>query len=64
MQQARKKEDLDYADRIRVSYEADAEMAAAVDAHLDWIKGETLALEVVGSASPSVSEPSIRIEKI
>ncbi len=64
VQQARKKEDLDYADRIRVSYEADAGMKAAVDTHLDWIKGETLALEVVGATSPSAGEPSIHIEKI
>ncbi len=64
VQQARKKEDLDYADRIRVSYEADAGMTAAVDAHLDWIKGETLAVEIVGAASSFESEPSIQIEKI
>jgi len=64
VQQARKKEDLDYADRIRVAYEAGAEMKAAVDAHLDWIKGETLAVEVVGAVGGAVGEPSIRIEKI
>ena len=64
VQQARKKEDLDYADRIRVAYEAGAEMKAAVDAHLDWIKGETLAVEVVWAAGGAAGEPSIRIEKI
>ena len=67
VQQARKKEDLDYADRIRVSYEADPEMKAAVDAHLDWIKGETLAVEVVGVTAGSAAaavEPSVRIERV
>jgi isoleucyl-tRNA synthetase len=66
VQQARKKEDLDYADRIRVTYEAAPEMKAAVDAHLDWIKSETLAVEVAGAAlsAGSAGEPSIRIEKL
>jgi isoleucyl-tRNA synthetase len=64
VQQARKKEDLDYADRIRVSYEADPDMKAAVDAHLDWIKGETLAVEVVGASAGSAGEPSVRIERV
>ena len=64
VQQARKKEDLDYADRIRVSYEAAPEMKAAVDAHLDWIKGETLAVEVAGAVAASAGEPSVRIEKL
>jgi len=64
VQQERKKEDLDYADRIRVSYQADPEMKAAVDAHLDWIKGETLAVEVVAAAAAATSEPSVRIERI
>jgi isoleucyl-tRNA synthetase len=67
VQQARKKEDLDYADRIRVAYEAGAEMKAAVDAHLDWIKGETLAVEIVGAVgieAGSAGEPSVRVEKI
>ncbi len=63
VQQARKKEDLDYADRIRVAYEADPAMKAAVEAHLDWIKGETLAVEVSG-ASRSAGEPAIRIERV
>jgi isoleucyl-tRNA synthetase len=64
VQQARKKADLDYADRIRVAYEAGAEMKAAVDAHLDWIKGETLAVEIVGTTTDAAGEPTIRIEKI
>ncbi|HET9227060.1 MAG TPA: DUF5915 domain-containing protein, partial [Thermoanaerobaculia bacterium] len=46
IQTARKDADLDYADRIRVSYEADPEIAAAVEAHREWIMGETLAVEL------------------
>jgi len=64
VQQARKKQDLDYADRIKVTYEAAPEMKAAVDAHLGWIQGETLAVEIVGTAAASAGEPSISIEKI
>jgi isoleucyl-tRNA synthetase len=46
IQTARKDADLDYADRIRVSYEADPEIEAAVEAHREWIMGETLAVEL------------------
>jgi isoleucyl-tRNA synthetase len=60
VQQERKKMDLDYADRIRVRFQADSEMTAAVAAHQEWIQGETLAVEVVGSAG----EPRVEIEKI
>ena len=46
IQTARKDADLDYADRIRVRYEADPEIEAAVEAHREWIMGETLAVEL------------------
>ena len=46
IQAARKDKDLDYADRIRVRFGADDELAAAIDAHREWIAGETLALEL------------------
>jgi isoleucyl-tRNA synthetase len=46
IQTARKDADLDYADRIRIRYEADPEIAAAVEAHREWIMGETLAVEL------------------
>ena len=64
VQQERKKQDLDYADRIRIAFHADPEMKAAVDAHLEWIKGETLAVEVVGAGTTSTNEPAIRIERV
>jgi len=42
IQTARKEAGLDYADRIRVTYEADAELEQAIAAHREWIAGETL----------------------
>jgi len=65
VQQARKNEGLDYADRIRVVYTSDADTKAAVDANEEWIKGETLAIAMVGNVGDgSVNEISIQIEKV
>ncbi len=52
IQNARKEADLDYADRIRVRYTAEGDLAAAIAAHRDSIAGETLAvaLELVENA--------------
>jgi isoleucyl-tRNA synthetase len=46
LQTARKEGDLDYADRIRVRYRADPELASAIAQNRDWIAGETLAVEL------------------
>ncbi len=46
IQTARKEADLDYAARIRVRYRAGDELARAIEAHRDWIAGETLAREL------------------
>jgi isoleucyl-tRNA synthetase len=46
LQTARKDQDLDYADRIRVLYRAAPDLAAAIATHRDWIAGETLATEL------------------
>jgi isoleucyl-tRNA synthetase len=48
---ARKDASLDYADRIRVRYRADDALEAAIDAHRDWIAGETLAVELAPAAA-------------
>ncbi len=48
IQTARKDEDLDYADRIRVRYAADEKLTRAVETHRDRIAGETLAVELEG----------------
>jgi isoleucyl-tRNA synthetase len=61
VQQERKKQELDYADRIRVTFKADPEMTAAVEAHREWIQGETLALELRGESAGT--ELSLQIEK-
>lgn len=47
VQSARKDGGLDYADRIVVRYRAADEEAEAIREHAEWIKGETLALELV-----------------
>jgi isoleucyl-tRNA synthetase len=61
VQQERKKLELDYADRIRVGFAADAATKEAVDAHLEWIKGETLAVAIEGA----VAQPAaLTVEKV
>jgi isoleucyl-tRNA synthetase len=62
VQQERKKRELDYAERIRVTFRADPEMTAAVQTHQDWIQGETLAVELRAETGGS-PEPSLQIEK-
>ncbi len=61
VQQARKNQGLDYADRIRVSFKAEPELLAAVEAHREWIQGETLA---VGISGEEAGELDVQIEKI
>ena len=46
VQSLRKEADLDVADRIRISVETDSEAAAALQAHAEFVKGETLALDL------------------
>jgi isoleucyl-tRNA synthetase len=71
VQQTRKELDLDYADRIRVAFRADPKMVAAVEAHQEWIRGETLAVEINGEeigpepvADDSVHRLRLQIEKV
>ena len=47
IQTARKEANLDYADRIRVSYRADPHLTGAIESFAEWICRETLALELV-----------------
>ncbi|MBN2082212.1 isoleucine--tRNA ligase [bacterium] len=46
LQNKRKQLDLDYTDRITVAYTAPDELQVAIDAHRDYITGETLANEL------------------
>jgi isoleucyl-tRNA synthetase len=58
VQTARKEADLDYADRIRVRYRAGGDLAAAIDAHRDWIAGETLATELESTEDATDLRPA------
>jgi isoleucyl-tRNA synthetase len=54
VQQARREAGLDVADRIGVTVEAGPEVAAAVEAHRDFVVAETLAVSVAfGEAGPA-----------
>jgi len=65
VQQERKNQDLDYADRIKIHFRAEPEMKAAVDAHRDWVAGETLAIEITGEVSGAGADNlSVEIEKV
>ncbi len=53
VQSLRKEADLDVANRIRVSVSTDAEAAAALRAHAEFVKGETLAVDLAVSEGGS-----------
>ncbi len=52
VQNARKEANLDLADRIRLTYQAPEEIAAAVEAFRDYIMGEVLAVEMAAATPP------------
>ena len=52
VQALRKKADFDVADRIEIQYQASGKIAAAIAAHSDWIRNETLALRLYEAISP------------
>ncbi|NNE48106.1 MAG: isoleucine--tRNA ligase, partial [Rhodothermales bacterium] len=52
IQNLRKQADFQVTDRIVVSYDATPVMAEAVSAHVDWIRNETLALELQKAVHP------------
>ena len=53
IQTARKEANLDYADRIRVTYLSDPRLTAAIDRFREWICRETLALELDAASEDS-----------
>ncbi|HSW47190.1 MAG TPA: isoleucine--tRNA ligase, partial [Phycisphaerae bacterium] len=55
IQTARKDDRLDYQDRIKVRVDADGAVAAAILAYADYIKGETLAVEL--TVDKSILDP-------
>ena len=66
VQVARKDAGFNVADRIVIEVNAGPAAAAAIDAHLDTVKGETLAVTLDTTASPSgaVSEAKLGDEPI
>jgi len=52
IQEARKQAALDIADRIRVAYTATDKLGRAIKAFMEYIKSETLALEMTDAAIP------------
>jgi isoleucyl-tRNA synthetase len=58
VQDARKSANLQIEDTIRLVYQAEGEAAAAIAAHADYIKGETLAvsLEQAGPAGEAFTD--------
>jgi isoleucyl-tRNA synthetase len=60
IQTARKDEDLDYADRIRVRYRAAPELERAIESHREWIAGETLAVEIAPGLDGETAAEAVR----
>jgi isoleucyl-tRNA synthetase len=61
IQNIRKEIGLDVADRIRIAYVANDELAAAVSAHSEYLAGETLALEIERRSEQSGSAHQVKL---
>lgn len=59
VQQLRKKNDYQLTDEIVISYDADDDVAAAVQAFLDYIKQETLATDVQRVTDPTLEQQDL-----
>jgi len=67
VQDLRKTADLDISDRIKLYYQATPDLAEAITLYRDYLKGETLTVELVDAAAPaelSSAEASFGEEKI
>lgn len=53
IQNLRKQADLNLTDRIAIQFHASEKLAAAITAHADWIRSETLALELESAVAPA-----------
>jgi isoleucyl-tRNA synthetase len=60
VQDFRKASGLEISDRINLSYQVSEKLAAAVEAHRDYIMGETLTVEMTAQTPP---ESSLRHEE-
>ena len=68
VQSMRKEADFEVTQRIVVTVEADAEMKTALEAHLDYVKNETLAVELkiadgTGDVDLNGHKTGIKVEK-
>jgi len=52
IQSLRKESGFDVADRIRIEYSAEGDLADAIERHAGWIRNETLALEFDATPAP------------
>ncbi len=65
VQAERKERGLDYADRIVVRFSSrDVEERVAVREHAAWIKGETLALELIDDSDPADRMGGVTVERV
>lgn len=64
IQTARKEANLDYADRIRVTYLTDPKLGAAIDQFREWICRETLALELAVASDDSANLMAKPVEEM
>tara|TARA_B100000029_G_scaffold396679_1_gene394773 strand:- start:171 stop:656 length:486 start_codon:yes stop_codon:yes gene_type:complete len=62
VQNLRKDADLNVTDRIKVYTETDGDLADAIEVHADYIKAETLAVDIhIGASSEAVTTADIKI---
>ena len=59
IQQMRKAQDLEMMDKIKVYFTSTEEVAKAIEIHTDYIKDETLALEIVNGETSNMQEDII-----
>ena len=65
----RKEADFEVTQRIKVAVASDADMTAALAAHMDYVKGETLAVDLVladgaGDIDLNGHKAAITVEKV
>ncbi|MAF12422.1 isoleucine--tRNA ligase [Candidatus Poribacteria bacterium] len=61
IQSMRKEADFHVADRIALSVAGDADICAALEAHRDYVMGETLATELVDSPTPDAFAKDVKV---
>ena len=61
IQSMRKEADFHVADRIALSVNGDAEVSAALEAHRDYVMGETLATELVESPTLDAFAKDVKV---